>query len=196
MPRQLTVGLRMVVVMTILTGLIYPGFVTWFAQRYYPERAGGSLLRKDGKVIGSVLIGQAFTRPEYFHPRPSAVKYDASLSGGSNLGPTSQVLMDRVKTDAEKFRTENPEFNGPIPADLLTTSGSGLDPHVSPASALAQAPRVAKARGVSVAQIESLIQEWTEPRDLGVLGEPRVNVLALNLALDARLPSATSGVKR
>ena len=191
MLNQLATGLRMTVVMTVLTGLAYPGAVTWMAQRWFPAQANGSLVNKNGTIIGSSLIGQTFTWPEYFQPRPSAVKYDASLSSGSNLGPTSQVLMDRVKADADKFRAENPEFSGAFPADLLTTSGSGLDPHISPPSALAQVPRVAKARGVSVAQIEALIQEKTEPRSLGILGEPRVNVLLLNLALDERFPAHT-----
>ena len=193
MLRQSVIALRVLVVLTVLTGFAYPGLVTWLGQRFFPEQANGSLLRKDGKVIGSFLIGQSFARPEYFHPRPSAANYDASASTGSNLGPTSQVLIDRVKTDAEKFRAENPEFSGPIPADLLTTSGSGLDPHISPASALAQAPRVAKARGVPVEQIESLVREQTEPRDLGIFGEPRVNVLLLNLALDQRFPQRALG---
>jgi K+-transporting ATPase ATPase C chain len=188
MLNQLAAGLRMMIVMTLLTGLAYPSLVTWLAQRSYPEQANGTLVRRDGHLVGSALIGQTFTRPEYFHPRPSAVNYDASLSGGSNLGPVSQVLVDRVKASAEKFRAENPDFSGAIPADLLTTSGSGLDPHISPASALAQAPRVARARGVPWTEIEKLIQARTETRQLGFLGEPRVNVLLLNLALDEQFP--------
>jgi K+-transporting ATPase ATPase C chain len=186
--RNMLAGLRMMVVMTVLTGLAYPLLFTWLAQRSYPQAAAGSLLRRGEVVIGSSLIGQNFVRPEYFHPRPSDANYDASASLGSNLGPTSQVLVDRVKADAGKFRAENPEFSGPIPADMLTTSGSGLDPHISPASAMAQAPRVARTRGVAVAQIEKLIQDRIEPRDLGILGEPRVNVLLLNLALDQQIP--------
>lgn len=186
--KQLAVGLRMTIVMTVLTGLVYPGVVTWLAQRWFPAQSAGSLLKKDGATIGSAIIGQNFSRTDYFHPRPSAVNYDASASGASNLGPTSQVLIDRVKADAEKFRAENPEFAGSLPADLVTASGSGLDPHISPASALAQTARVAKARGVSVEQIEKLIRESTEPRDWGFLGEPRVNVLQLNLALDGKFP--------
>ena len=188
MGSQILAGLRMTLVMTLLTGLIYPLAVTGLAGRFYPEQAKGSLLTKDGKVIGSSLIGQNFAKPEYFQPRPSAVNYDASLSGGSNLGPTSQVLIDRVKTSTEKFRNDNPEIRGPLPADLLTASGSGLDPHISPASALVQATRVARARGVSLAELEKLVHEKTEPRQLGFLGEPRVNVLLLNLALDERFP--------
>ena len=188
MLRQSVIALRMLVVMTMLTGLAYPGVVTWLAQRSFPQEAAGSQLRRGEVVIGSSLVGQNFTRPEYFHPRPSAVKYDASNSGASNLGPTSQVLVDRVKADTEKFRAENPEFTGPVPADMLTTSGSGLDPHISPASALAQAPRVARARGVAVAQVEKLVREKIEPPDLNILGEPRVNVLLLNLVLDQQIP--------
>jgi K+-transporting ATPase ATPase C chain len=155
----------------------------------YSEQADGSLLRKDGKVIGSALIAQNFTKPEYFHPRPSAAKYDASASAASNLGPTNQALIDRVKADAEKFRAENPEYKGAIPSDLLTTSGSGLDPHISPASAYAQAARVARTRGVSLGEIEALVRESTEDRQLGFLGEPRVNVLRLNLLLDEHWPA-------
>jgi len=188
MTRQLMIAFRMMLVMTVLTGLMYPDLVTGLAQGLFPAQADGSLVQQRGQVIGSSLIGQNFTRPEYFHPRPSAVNYDASLSGGSNLGPTSRVLIERVQGDAEKFRSENPDVPGPLPADLLTTSGSGLDPHISPASALAQAPRVARARGVPLAEIGRLIQDWTEPRDLGIFGEPRVNVFLLNLALDARFP--------
>jgi potassium-transporting ATPase KdpC subunit len=137
-------------------------------------------------VIGSELIGQKFTKPEYFQGRPSAAGdgYDASNSGGTNLGPTSQKLADRIKTDAEKFRKENPDFSGPIPSDLLTTSASGFDPDLSPASALAQAPRVAKARGVSRDTVEGLVTNHIEGRQLGFLGEPRVNVLKLNMDLD------------
>lgn len=188
MLRQSIIACRMLLVLTVLTGLAYPDLVTGLAENWYPEQAKGSLITKDGRVIGSSLIGQSFTRPEYFHPRPSAVNYNASLSGASNLGPTSQALIDRVQADAAKFRAENPEFSGPIPSDLLTTSGSGLDPHVSPGAALAQAPRVAKARGIALAEVEKLVAEKTELRFLGLLGEPRVNVLLLNLTLDERFP--------
>ncbi len=186
--RQMLPGLRMTLVMTVLTGLIYPGIVTGLCQMLFPNQASGSLISKDGRVIGSSLIGQNFTKPEYFQPRPSAAGsgYDAAGSGGSNLGPTSQKLVDRVKASAEKFRKENPDFTGTIPADLLTASGSGLDPHLSPDSADAQVERVAKARGVSTQEIRALITQLTEPRDLGFLGEPRVNVLRLNEALDAK----------
>ncbi len=188
MLRQFIIALRMTVVLTLLTGLVYPDVVTGLAESLYPSQAAGSLIWKDGKAIGSVLIGQSFTRPEYFHPRPSAANYDASNSGGSNLGPTNQALINRIREDLERLHKENPDYSGPVPADLLTTSASGLDPHISPASALAQAPRVAKARGIPLAQVESLIEEKTEKRQLGILGEPRVNVLALNLALAQWFP--------
>ena len=186
--RQMLPGLRMTLVMTVLTGLIYPGIVTGLCQMLFPKQANGSLEYKDGRVIGSTLIGQNFTKPEYFQPRPSGAGngYDATASGGSNLGPTNQKLIDRVKASAGKFRQDNPSFTGTIPADLLTTSGSGLDPHLSPESADAQAERVAKARGASPQDIRALVAQFTEGRDLGFLGEPRVNVLRLNEALDAR----------
>jgi K+-transporting ATPase ATPase C chain len=179
----------MLLVLTVITGLAYPDIVTGLAESLYPEQSNGSLIRQNGNVIGSSLIAQNFTRPEYFHPRPSAVNYDAAASGASNLGPTSQVLVDRVKAEAAKFRAENPEFSGPIPSDLLTTSGSGLDPDISPASALAQVPRVAKARGADPKLVEDLMLALVEGRDLGLLGEPRVNVLELNLLLDQRFPT-------
>jgi len=189
--QQLLPGLRITLVLTLLTGIVYPLAVTGMCQALFRDRANGSLKTVDGQVIGSELIGQNFTRPEYFQPRPSAAGndgYDATASGGSNLGPTSQKLIDRVKASAEKFRKDNPTYSGPLPADLVTTSGSGLDPHISPASATAQADRIAKARGISTAQIQSLIDAHTEGRDLGFLGEPRVNVLLLNLDLDSRFP--------
>ncbi len=189
--KQMMPGLRMTLLLTVLTGLIYPGLVTGLCQVLFPTQANGSLISRDGRVIGSSLIGQNFTRPEYFQPRPSAAGsdgYDASASSGSNLGPTSQKLADRVKASVEKFRKENPDFTGPIPADLLTASASGLDPHLSPASVDAQLPRVAKARSVSTDQIRQVAAQITEGRDLGFLGEPRVNVFSLNLALDERFP--------
>ena len=139
-------------------------------------------------MIGSEIIGQNFTKPEYFHPRPSQNSYDAANSGGSNLGPTNPALADRLKKDAAQFRKDNPDYTGPIPADAITTSGSGLDPEISPANALAQAMRVAKARGVSGDAVQNLVPTNTQGRDLGVLGEPRVNVLKLNLALDQAYP--------
>jgi K+-transporting ATPase ATPase C chain len=189
--QQLLPGLRITLVMTVLTGLIYPLAVTGLCQVFFRDKANGSLITLNGQVIGSELIGQNFTKPEYFHPRPSAAGndgYDATASGGSNLGPTNKKLIDRVQASVDKFHKENPTYSGPIPADLLTTSGSGLDPHISPASAEAQAERVAAARGAAVDQIRSLITSHTEGRDLGFLGEPRVNVLLLNLELDRTLP--------
>jgi potassium-transporting ATPase KdpC subunit len=188
--RQLLPGLRMTLVMTVLTGLIYPGVVTGLCQMLFPNQANGSLETKDGKIIGSTLIGQNFTKPEYFQPRPSAAGngYDATSSSGSNLGPTSQKLVDRVKASADKFHQDNPGFTGTIPADLLTASGSGLDPHLSPESADAQVSRIAKARGANPDDIRTLIIQRTESRDLGFLGEPRVNVLKLNEALDEKFP--------
>jgi K+-transporting ATPase ATPase C chain len=189
--RQSLIGLRMTLMLTILTGLLYPGLVTGICQMIFPNQANGSLIVKNGHVIGSALIGQSFTRREYFQPRPSAAGvdgYDPTASGGSNLGPTSQKLADRVKSSIAQFRKDNPDFTGPIPADLLTASGSGLDPHLSPASISAQAPRVAVARGISINQIQQLASEFTEGRELGFLGEPRVNVMRLNIALDERFP--------
>lgn len=186
--RQMLPGLRMTLVMTVLTGLIYPGIVTGLCQVMFPHQANGSLEMRDGKVIGSTLIGQNFTKAEYFQPRPSAAGngYDATASGGSNLGPTSQKLADRVKASVEKFRKENPNYTGTIPADLLTASGSGLDPHLSPESVEAQIDRVARARGASPNDVRFLVAQLTEGRDLGFLGEPRVNMLRLNEALDAK----------
>lgn len=186
--RQLLPGLRMTLVMTVLTGMIYPGVVTGLCQLLFPNQANGSLVSKDGKVIGSSLIGQNFARPEYFQPRPSAAGngYDATASNGSNLGPTSKKLADRIKASVDKFHKDNPNFTGVIPADLLTASGSGLDPHLSPESADAQADRIAQARGATPQDIRALIAQLTESRDLGFLGEPRVNVLRLNQALDAK----------
>ena len=186
---QILPGLRINMFMTILFGIAYPLVITGISQVAFPRQANGSLIVSDGKVIGSELIGQNFTRPEYFQPRPSAAGndgYDATSSSASNLGPTNQKLIDRVKASVEKFRKENPDYTGPIPADLVTASASGLDPHLSPDSTKAQAARVAKARSVSEDQIAQLIAEFTEPPSLGLLGEPRVNVLKLNLALDQR----------
>jgi K+-transporting ATPase ATPase C chain len=197
MLKQLVSAFRITLVLTILTGLLYPGAVTALSQLLFRQQANGSLIEKDGRIVGSALIGQAFTRPEYFHPRPSAAGsdgYDASASSGSNLGPTSRKLIDRIQADVEKFRKENPGYQGPIPADIVTASGSGLDPHISPASAQAQAFRVAKARGVSVDQVNRLIAQYTETPTLGFLGDARVNVLQLNLALDRYFQSAGNPV--
>jgi len=188
---QLWPALRMTLVLTVLTGMLYPALVTGIAKAIFPRRANGSLIELNGKIAGSELIGQKFTRPEYFQDRPSGAGdgYDAANSGATNLGPTNQKLVERIKADADKFRRENPGFSGPIPADLLTSSGSGLDPHISPASAYAQAARVAKARGVAEDQIRKLVASAIEPRQLAFLGEPRVNVLEINLALDRAYPA-------
>ena len=182
----------MMLVLTVLTGLIYPLGVTGLCQMLFYDKANGSLITVNEQVVGSALIGQNFSKAGYFQPRPSAAGndgYDGTASGGSNLGPTNQKLIDRVKASVEKFQKENPSYTGLLPADLVTTSGSGLDPHISPASAEAQLDRVANARGLSVGQIKSLIDAHTEGRDLGFLGEPRVNVLLLNLDLDRQFPA-------
>jgi K+-transporting ATPase ATPase C chain len=189
--QQLLPGLRIKLFMTVLLGVIYPLAMTGISQILFPDKANGSLKTSDGKVIGSELIGQNFTKAEYFQPRPSAAGsdgYDATASNGSNYGPTNQKLVDRVKASIEKFRKENPDYTGPLPADLVTASASGLDPHLSPDSARAQASRVAKARSVSVDRVNDLISQFTEGPGLGLLGEPRVNVLMLNLALDSQFP--------
>jgi potassium-transporting ATPase KdpC subunit len=192
MLKELGPGFRLMVVFTILTGLLYPAVMTGVSQAIFPRQANGSLVTVNGNLVGSSLIAQGFTKPEYFHPRPSAAGngYDPTASGGSNLAPTSQALMTRLQASVVAFRKENPDFTGNIPSDILTTSASGLDPHISPAAAEAQAARVAKARGISSGQIEPLIAQFTEKPDWGFLGEPRVNVLLLNIALDQKFPLA------
>jgi potassium-transporting ATPase KdpC subunit len=187
MQKTLLIALRVTAVTLILTGIVYPYVVTGFAQLLFPYRANGSLVTDErGQVVGSELIGQGFTNPAYFQTRPSAAGngYDATASSGSNLGPTSKKLQDRVTQDLQRLREENPDAAGAVPIELVTTSASGLDPHLSPQAAWWQAPRVASARGIALDRIKAVIGSSIEGRDLGFLGEPRVNVLLLNLALD------------
>jgi K+-transporting ATPase ATPase C chain len=188
---QLWPALRINIFLMILLGVGYPLAITGISQLVFPHQANGSLITKGDQIVGSELIGQNFTKPEYFQPRPSAAGndgYDPTASGGYNFGPTNQKLIDRVKASVAKFHKDNPDYQGPIPADLLTGSGSGLDPDISPASAQAQEARVAKARGISQDQLNQLVAQNTKSPDLGLLGEPRVNVLQLNLALDQQYP--------
>ena len=189
MKKQLIVAVAYTLVTTVIFGLIYPLAVTGVSQILFPAQANGSLIIKNGQVVGSRLIGQSFSADKYFHSRPSAAGngYDPLASGGSNLGPTNQTLVNRVAGDVAKWQQENP--GAPVPADLVTTSGSGLDPDISPASASFQLERVAKARGVSVQQVQQLVARHTQGRQWGVFGEPRVNVLELNLDLDEQFPA-------
>jgi potassium-transporting ATPase KdpC subunit len=184
--KNLVTAILMTIVTTVLLGLIYPLVVTGIAQVIFPNKANGQLIERDGQIIGSRVIGQPFTSPGYFRSRPSAAGangYDAAGSAGTNYGPTNKKLIDRVKADTEKLQAENP--GKPVPVDMVTTSGSGLDPHISPAAAEFQIPRVAKERGMSEGEVRRVVAEFTEGRQFGFLGEPRVNVLALNLALDS-----------
>jgi len=192
MLQQLLPALRIKIFLTILCGLIYPLTITAISQTIFPHKANGSLTTVKGKTVGSTLIGQNFSKPEYFHPRPSAAGangYDATASGGSNYAAGNQKLIDRVKSSIDQFHKENPDYTGPIPADLVTASASGLDPHISPDSALAQVARVAKARGVNEDLLRRIVAAQTEAPDFGLLGEPRVNVLELNMLLDQQLPN-------
>jgi K+-transporting ATPase ATPase C chain len=185
---HLITAVLMTIATTILLGLVYPLAVTVLAQLIFPDQANGQLVEHGGRVVGSRIIGQPFASPAYFHSRPSAAGngYDAANSGGTNLGPTNKKLIDGVKAAVDQAKAENPGV--PVPVDLVTSSASGLDPHVSPAAALFQVPRVARARGVSERDVRRLVESHVEGRQLGILGEPRVNVLELNLALDGQWP--------
>jgi potassium-transporting ATPase KdpC subunit len=188
MKKNLLISLWMTMATTILFGLIYPLVVTGLAQLIFPHKANGQLIQKDGQIVGSTLIGQGFSSPGYFHSRPSAAGngWDAANSGGSNFGPTNQKLLDRVKGDVAMAQADNSGM--PVPIDLVTTSASGFDPHITPAAAEFQLARVAKVRGTTIDQLRSLVAKHSSGRQLGFLGEPRVNVLELNLDLDRQFP--------
>lgn len=189
MKKNLVIAILMTVATSILLGLIYPLLITGIAQALFPRQANGELMEASGKLMGSRLIAQPFTGPAYFHPRPSAVSYDPTNSNGSQLGPTNQKLIDRVKGDVAAAHTDNPNSPGPVPIDMVTTSASGFDPDITPADAIFQLPRIAKERGTTVQQLRALLARHTEGRQFGILGEARVNVLELNLELDQRFPT-------
>jgi K+-transporting ATPase ATPase C chain len=188
MKKNLLISILMTIATTVLLGIIYPLVVTGIAQVAFPDKANGQLIKKDGKLIGSRIIGQGFSGPGYFHSRPSAAGagYDAANSAGSNLGPTNQKLIDRVKQDTARLQAENP--GKPVPIDLVTTSASGFDPHISPAGAEFQLPRVARERDTTVEELQGIVMKHTEGRQFGLLGEPRVNLLELNIELDEKFP--------
>jgi len=188
MKKNLLIAVLMTIVTTVLLGIIYPLVITGLAQVFFKDKANGQLIVQNGQVVGSRIIGQAFTGPSYFHSRPSSAGngYDAANSNGSQLGPTNHALIDRVKADVAANQADNP--GQPVPIDLVTASGSGLDPHITPAAAEFQSPRVARERGITREQLQQLIARHTEGRQLGFLGEPRVNVLELNLDLDQNYP--------
>jgi len=189
MKKNLITAVLMTIATTILLGLVYPLLVTGIAQVIFPKQANGQLIQQDGKTVGSRIIGQGFSGPAYFHSRPSAAGtgYDAANSAGSNFGPTNQKLIDRVKGDVASARADNPGQS--VPIDLVTTSASGFDPHITPAAAEFQLPRIARGRGTTIEQVRAVLAKHTEPRQLGVLGEARVNVMELNLELDKRFPA-------
>jgi potassium-transporting ATPase KdpC subunit len=188
MKKNLLIALWFTLLTTVIFGVLYPLAITGLAQALFPDRANGQLIERNGKTVGSRIIGQSFTGPGYFHSRPSSagIGYDATSSSGSNLGPTNKALLDRVKADVEKAHQENP--NVLVPADLVTSSGSGLDPDISPASAEFQIPRVARERQMKLSDLQALVARCTQPRQFGILGEPRINVLQLNLALYSSHP--------
>jgi potassium-transporting ATPase KdpC subunit len=196
MKKNLVTSVLMTIATTILLGIVYPLVVTGFSQLLFPKKANGQFLEVNGKIVGSRIIGQAFSSPGYFHSRPSAAGngYDATASNGSQWGPTNQKLVDHVKGDVAAAQAENP--GTPVPIDLVTASGSGLDPEISPAAAAFQIPRIAKARGISEKQMRELVVRHTENRQLGFLGEPRVNVLELNLELDRQFPGTKQAMTR